>query len=69
MLCEAGRDDLRTLLFTRWGQTLLTFMTDLPPEAKTLLHQYSDLRLPAAVIELPVGVDGYLVTPQPPGAC
>ena len=69
VLCEAGRDDLRTLLFTRWGQTLLTFMTDLPPEAKTLLHQYSDLRLPAAVIELPVGVDGYLVTPQPPGTC
>ena len=69
VLCEAGRDDLRTLLFTRWGHTLLTFMTDLPPEAKTLLHQYSDLRLPAAVIELPVGVDGYLVTPQPPGTC
>ena len=69
VLCSAGRDDLRTLLFTRWGHTLLTFMTDLPPEAKTLLHEYSDLRLPAAVIELPVGVDGYLVAPQPPGTC
>ena len=69
VLCSAGRDDLRTLLFTRWGHTLLTFMTDLPAEAKILLHQYSDLRLPAAVIELPVGVDGYLVTPQPPGSC
>ncbi|MEO8264645.1 MAG: hypothetical protein ABI706_03950 [Ilumatobacteraceae bacterium] len=69
VLCSAGRDDLRTLLFTRWGHTLLTFMTDLPPEAKTLMHEYSDLRLPAAVIELPVGVDGYLVTPQPPGTC
>ena len=69
VLCSAGRDDLRTLLFTRWGHTLLTFMTDLPPQAKTLLHEYSDLRLPAAVVELPVGVDGHLVTPQPPGTC
>ena len=69
VLCSAGRPDLRDLLFTRWGHTLLTFMTDLPPEAAPLLQQYSDLRLPAAVIELPVGVDGYLVTAQPPGAC
>ena len=69
VLCSAGRDDLRHLLFTRWGHTLLTFMPDLPPEAATLLQQYSDLRLPAAVIELPIGVDGYLVTVQPPEAC
>lgn len=69
VLCSAGRPDLRDLLFTRWGHTLLTFMTDLPPKAAPLLQQYSDLRLPAAVIELPVGVDGYLVTAQPPGAC
>ena len=69
VLCSAGRPDLRNLLFTRWGHTLLTFMTDLPPEAAPLLHQYSDLRLPAAVIELPVGVDGYLVTAQAPGTC
>ena len=69
VLCSAGRADLRNLLFTRWGHTLLTFMPDLPPEAARLLHQYSDLRLPAAVVELPVGVDGYLVTTQPPGVC
>jgi hypothetical protein len=69
VLCDAGRPDLRDLLFKRWGHTLLTFMTDLPPEAKPLLQQYSDLRLPAAVIELPLGVDGYLVTAQPPGDC
>jgi hypothetical protein len=68
-LCAAGRDDLRSLLFTRWGHTLLTFMTDLPAEAKPLLQEYSDLRLPAAVIELPVDVDGYLVAPEPPGTC
>ncbi len=68
-LCSAGRDDLRNLLFTRWGHTLLTFMTDLPPEAKSLLQQYSDLRLPAAVIELPVDVDGYLLPTEPPGTC
>ena len=68
-LCAAGRDDLRSLLFTRWGHTLLTFMTDLPADAKPLLQQYSDLRLPAAVIELPVDVDGYLVAPEPPGTC
>jgi hypothetical protein len=69
VLCDAGRSDLRNLLFTRWGHTLLTFMTDLPARAKSLLQQYSDLRLPAAVIELPLGVDGYLVTAQPPGTC
>jgi hypothetical protein len=48
---RGGAEDLRNLLFTRWGHTLLTFMTDLPPQAKPLLQQYSDLRLPAAVIE------------------
>ena len=69
VLCTSGRDDLRNLLFTRWGHTLLTFMTDLPADAKPLLQRYSDLRLPAAVIELPVDVDGYLVTPQAPGSC
>jgi hypothetical protein len=69
VLCDSGRDDLRSLLFTRWGHTLLTFMTDLPSEAKSLLQQYSDLRLPAAVIELPVDVDGYLLTTDPPGTC
>ena len=69
VLCSSGRDDLRRLLFTRWGHTLLTFMTDLPPAAKPLLQQYSDLRLPTAVIELPVGVDGYHVPTQPPGSC
>jgi hypothetical protein len=69
VLCDAGRPELRDLLFTRWGHTLLTFMTDLPPEAKPLLQQYSDLRLPAAVIELPVDIDGYLVTAQTPGTC
>ncbi len=69
VLCKAGRDDLRNLLFTRWGHTLLTFMTDLPPEAKTLLQQYSDLRLPAAVIELPKDIDGFLVPTPPPSTC
>lgn len=69
VLCAAGRDDLRHLLFVRWGHTLLTFMPDLPPEAAALLQQYSDLRLPAAVIELPVGVDGYQIVTQPPGTC
>ena len=44
-------------------------MTDLPTEAKSSLQQYSDLRLPAAVIELPTDVDGYLVPIPPPGAC
>jgi membrane associated rhomboid family serine protease len=68
-LCSAGRPDLRNVLFSRWGHTLLTFMPDLSPEAAHLLQQYSDLRLPAAVIDLPLDVDGYLVTAQPPGTC
>jgi hypothetical protein len=69
VLCADGRPDLRGVLFTRWGHTLLTFTPDLPADAAPLLKEYSDLRLPAAVIELPVGVDGYLVTTQPPGSC
>jgi hypothetical protein len=69
VLCSAGRADLRIQLFARWGHTLLTFRPDLPPEAAPLLQQYSDLRQPAAVIELPVGVNGYLVPIQPPGTC
>jgi hypothetical protein len=69
VLCSAGRADLRNVLFARWGHTLLTFLPDLPAEAAPLLQQYSDLRQPAAVIELPVGVDGYLVPIQAPGTC
>jgi hypothetical protein len=69
VLCADGRPDLRDLLFTRWGHTLLTFMPDFPANARPLLQEYSDLRLPAAIVELPVEVDGFLVTTQPPGTC
>jgi hypothetical protein len=44
----------------------LEFAADVPPEAKVLLDEYTDLRLPAAVVELPVGVNGYNVPPQLP---
>ena len=66
MLCTAGRADLRPLLFARWGHTVLKLMPDLPPDIRPLLKQYNDLRQPAAVIELPVGVNGYGIAPQPP---
>ena len=66
VLCTTGHGELRPLLFTRWGHTALAFAPDLPAEAKPLLQQYTDLRQPAAVVELPVGVNGYAVAPQPP---
>ncbi|MEP7202965.1 MAG: hypothetical protein ABI894_10165 [Ilumatobacteraceae bacterium] len=65
-LCDAGRIDLRSLLFSRWGHTALKLARDLPDEIEALLLRYDDLRQPAAVIELPVGVDGYSVAPRPP---
>jgi hypothetical protein len=64
-LCDAGRPDLRPLLFARWGHTALDLLPDLPPAAAPILKQYNNLRQPAAVIELPVGVNGYSVAPQP----
>jgi hypothetical protein len=66
VLCTTGHSELRPLLFTRWGHTALAFAPALPREAKPLLQQYTDLRQPAAVVELPVGVNGYEVSPQPP---
>ena len=65
-LCAAGRPELRGLLYARWGYTALAFTPDLPGELAPLLQQYTDLRQPAAVIELPVGVSGYDVTPLVP---
>ena len=66
VLCTTGQSELRPLLFTRWGHTALAFAPALPGEARPLLQQYTDLRQPAAVVELPVGVNGYEVSPQPP---
>jgi hypothetical protein len=64
-LCASGREDLRPLLFARWGHTGLSLVPDLPADALSLLLQYDALRQPAAVVELPVGVNGYDVAPQP----
>jgi hypothetical protein len=67
-LCAAGRPDLRALLYSRWGDTALAYTPGLPSDVAPLLQEYTDLRQPAAVVELPVGVNGYDVAPQPP-AC
>jgi hypothetical protein len=68
-LCKQGGVPLARLLFARWGHTALAYNPDLPSDAVGLLQQYTDLRQPAAVIELPVGVNGYDVAPQPPEHC
>jgi hypothetical protein len=65
-LCDAGRPDLRALLYARWGDTALAYTPGLPSTVASLLQQYTDLRQPAAVIELPVGVNGYDVAPTVP---
>ncbi|MGZ4679240.1 MAG: hypothetical protein ACXVIH_04265 [Ilumatobacteraceae bacterium] len=65
-LCTAGRQDLRGLLYARWGDTALAYTPGLPIAVAPLLQQYTDLRQPAAVVELPVGVNGYDVAPAPP---
>jgi hypothetical protein len=67
-LCAAGRPELRGLLYARWGDTALAYAPGLPSEVAPLLQEYIDLRQPAAVVELPVGVNGYDVTPVIP-AC
>jgi hypothetical protein len=61
-LCDEGRPELRPLLFVRWGHAALSLVPDLPPEATSLLKQYDTLRQVTAVIELPVGVNGYAIT-------
>jgi hypothetical protein len=66
VLCTAGRQDLRGLLYARWGDYALAVTPGLPSAAASPLQQYIDLRQPAAVIELPVGVNGYDVAPKPP---
>jgi hypothetical protein len=65
-LCLAGRQDLRGLLYSRWGDTALAYSPGLPREVALLLQQYTDLRQPAAVVELPVGINGYDVAPAVP---
>jgi len=66
MLCDVGHPELRPVLFARWGHTTLAFNPEVPPEAKVLLDQYTELRQPAAVVELPVGVSGYGLPPVLP---
>ncbi len=65
-LCSAERPDLRGLLYSRWGDTALAYSPGLPADVARLLQQYTDLRQPAAVVELPVGVNGYDVVPAVP---
>ena len=65
-LCTAGRQDLRGLLYSRWGDTALAYSPGLPHDVALLLQQYTDLRQPAAVVELPVGINGYDVAPVVP---
>ena len=65
-LCAAGRQDLPALLYSRWGDTALAYTPGLPIGIAPLLQRYTDLRQPAAVVELPVGVNGYDVAPVPP---
>jgi len=66
VLCESGHPELRPVLFGRWGLTALEFSPDVTPEGKVLLDEYTNLRQPAAVVELPVGVNAYNVPPQLP---
>jgi hypothetical protein len=61
-LCDEGRPELRPLLFVRWGHAALSLVPDLPSEAASLLKQYDNLRQRTAVVELPVGVNGYAIT-------
>ena len=67
-LCDEGRPELRPLLFVRWGHAALSLVPDLPRAAASLLKQYDMLRQAAAVVELPVGVNGYAIT-TPIAAC
>ena len=67
-LCAAGRPELRGLLYARWGDTALAYTPGLPSTVASLLQRYGDLRQPAAVVELPVGINGYDVAPTVP-AC
>ena len=66
LLCSAGREDLRPLLSARWGDTVLAFKQGLPSEIAPLLREYTDLRQPAVVVELPVGLTGYQAVPAVP---
>ncbi len=64
-LCATGRPELPALLYARWGHVTLAFLPGLAPKTAHLLQQFTDLRQPAAVIELPVGVNGYEISPLP----
>ena len=68
-LCATGRAELPALLYSRWGLTALALLPDLAPETASLLQRFTELRQPAAVIELPVGVNGYDISPQSPHPC
>lgn len=56
-LCAGGRGDLEPYLYARWGFTSVGFQPGLPADVVPLLERLTDLRQPAAVVELPVGVD------------
>jgi hypothetical protein len=68
-LCSTGRPELAGLPWARWGDTAIALASGLSPEVEPILKRYTDLRQPAAVIELPVGVNGYEVTAKPPRTC
>ena len=51
---ELGRDDLIRLLDAQYATAQLRLLADLPDDVLSLIVEYDDLRMPAAVFEVPV---------------
>lgn len=67
-LCAAGRPDLVATLARRWGYTVLVLDESLPDDITELVSEMITLGQVAAVVELPLGTDGFAVEVPPP-AC
>ncbi|MFM7253212.1 MAG: hypothetical protein ACKO27_09140 [Ilumatobacteraceae bacterium] len=65
-LCATGRPDLVATLARRWGYTVLVLDESLPDDITELVSELITLGQVAAVVELPLGTDGFAVDVPPP---
>ncbi len=66
ILCSTGHAADVPTLYHRWGVTVLAFQQGMPAALAAPLSTYTDLRQPAAVVELPAGTDTGTIRATPP---
>jgi hypothetical protein len=68
-LCAAGGEKAAEAMYLRWGETRVLLDPSTPPLVHSLLYEFTALRQPAAVIQLPPGAPAIDIQAPVTGLC